>query len=213
MPPNKASIFTVGLTWKPGADYIEFPDRKISLGSKYPTITLSVTKGIHGLLGSDVDYTKWRIGISDEVDLKLSGQFNYNITIGGFFDAAKTFIPDYQHYLGNQTIFASQKLNSFQLAPYYKYSNTAPFQAALHAEYHLNGLLSNKIPGFKKLNWFFVVGANTLHTDQAVRYYETSFGIENILKVIRIDFVQGFEKEGGRPSGFRLALPIFQGNR
>ncbi|MDB5211621.1 MAG: hypothetical protein JWQ30_2448 [Sediminibacterium sp.] len=209
MPRNQAATFSAGIAWRPGMDYIELPDRKIGLGSKYPTLSATITKGINGLLGSDVDYTKWRIGISDELDLKLGGKFNYNVNFGGFFDAAKTFIPDYQHYLGNQTIFASRELASFQLAPYYKYSNTAKFNIAAHAEYHLNGLLSNKIPGFKKLNWYFVTGVNALHVDKAADYYELLFGIENILKVIRVDFVQGFEKAGGRPSGIRMALPFF----
>ncbi len=209
MPNNKASMLTVNITWHPGADYIEFPDRKVSIGSKAPTISASITKGINGFLGSDVDYTKWRVGISDELNLKLAGQFNYNIDFGGFFDAAKTYAPDYQHYFGNQTIFASRDLNSFQLAPYYKYSNTAKFNIAAHAEYHLNGFLSNKIPGYKKLNWFFVTGVNALHVDKGADYYELLFGIENILKVIRVDFVQGYESGGGRPSGFRLTVPLF----
>lgn len=209
MPRNQAATLSVGIAWRPGMDYLELPDRKIGLGSKYPTLSASITKGINGFLGSDIDYTKWRIGISDELDLKLGGKFSYNMNFGGFFDAAKTFIPDYQHYLGNQTIFASRELASFQLAPYYKYSNTAKFNIAAHAEYHLNGLLSNKIPGFKKLNWFFVTGVNALHVDKGTDYYELLFGIENILKVIRVDFVQGFEKGGGRPSGIRLALPFF----
>jgi hypothetical protein len=208
MPRNQASTFSVGITWRPGADYIEFPDRKISIGSKLPTITAGITKGINGFLGSDVDYTKWRIGISDELNLKLAGQFNYNINFGGFFDAAKTFIPDYQHYIGNQTIIASADLNSFQLAPYYKYANTAKFNIAAHAEYHLNGLLSNKIPGYKKLNWFFVTGANVLHIDNGTNYYEWMFGIENIFKIIRVDFVQGWETGGGKPSGIRITVPL-----
>ena len=209
MPRNQASTFSAGFTWRPGADYIEFPDRKVNIGSKYPTINASVTKGINGLFGSDVDYTKWRIGISDDINLKLAGQFNYNLSFSGFFDAAKTFIPDYLHYQGNQTIIATRELSSFQLAPYYKYSNTAKFNIAAHAEYHLNGLLSNKIPGFKKLNWFFVTGVNALHIDKTADYYELQFGIENILKVIRVDYVQGFETGGGKPSGIRLSLPIF----
>lgn len=208
MVPNKASTLTVGLTWLPGADYIEFPDRKINLGSDYPTITASVTKGIKGFLGSDVDYTKWRITVSDDLDLKLFGKFSYRITAGGFFDAKKVFIPDYQHYLGNQTVIASQELNSFQLVPYYQYSNTSGFQGTAHLEYHLNGLLSNKIPGFKKLNWFFVGGVNALHAGRSINYYEVFGGIENILKIFRVDFVQGFEKGGGRPSGFRIRIPM-----
>ena len=209
MPRNQASIFTAGIIWRPGADYIEFPDRKIGIGSDYPTFTASVTKGINGFLGSDVDYTRWRFGINDDLDLKLAGKFSYNIAASGFFDAARTFIPDWQHYLGNQTIFASRELSSFQLAPYYKYSNTSRFTVAAHAEYHLNGLISNKIPGFKKLNWFFVTGVNALHINNSSDYYELLFGIENILKIIRVDFVQGFESGGGRPSGFRVSVPFF----
>lgn len=210
MVPNKASTFSVSMVWFPGADYIEYPDRKVNIGSDYPTITATITKGIPGLLGSNVDYTKWRITVNDDLDLKLAGQLKYRFTFGGFFDAHKVFIPDYQHYLGNQTIFASQELNSFQLAPYYKYSNTSNFQGTAHVEYHLNGLLSNKIPGFKKLNWFFVGGANALHIGKGANYYEFFGGIENILKIIRVDFVQGFEEGGGRPSGFRLTIPIFR---
>lgn len=209
MPRNKAAILSLGFSWTPGAGYIELPNRKISLGSKYPTISAAITKGIHGLLGSDVDYTKWRININDELNLKLAGQFNYRITMGGFFDAHKLYIPDYQHYLGNQTIFASQELNSFQLAPYYLYSNISGFQATAHLEYHLNGLLSNQIPGFRKLNWFFVGGVNALHISTFSNYYEVFGGIENIFKIIRMDVVQGFEKGGRRPSGFRITVPLF----
>jgi hypothetical protein len=66
MPRHQASVLSAGITWRPGADYIELPDRKIGIGSKYPTISAGITKGINGLFGSDVDYTKWRVTISDE---------------------------------------------------------------------------------------------------------------------------------------------------
>ncbi len=210
MQRNKASILSIGINWLPGANYIEFPDRKVNIGSDYPTINASITKGIPNFLGSDVDFTKWRVSINDDLDLKLLGALNYRVSFGGFLDAKKVYAPDYQHYLGNQTIFASDALNSFQLAPYYLYSNTSSFQATAHVEYHMNGLLTNKIPGFKKLNWFFLGGVNALHTSDSVNYYEVFGGIENIFKVIRIDFVQGFAKNNGRPSGFRLTIPLFR---
>ena len=209
MPENRAAIASFGLTWRPGSKYIEFPDRKIGLRSKYPTFNASITKGISGLLGSDIDYTKWRIGISDNLDFKLLGLLNYRLSASGFLDAAKTFIPDYLHFNGNQTILAGQFLNSFQLLPYYRLSNTAKLNLEAHVEYHLNGFLTNKLPVMKKLNWFLVVGGNALHIDQQTDYTEAYFGIENIFKVLRVDFVQGFEKAGGRPSGFRISLPLF----
>jgi hypothetical protein len=205
---HQAAILTFGISWRPGSKYVEFPDRKVSLGSRYPTINASVTQGIKGLFGSDVDYTRWRLSVNDQLNLKLYGRFNYNLIAGGFLRANKTFIPDYHHFLGNQTALSSNFLNSFQLAGYYRYSNTATFNAAIHIEHHLNGFISNKIPGFKKLNWFFVTGANGLYLNNGTNYFEYFIGLENVFKVMRIDFVQGFEQTGLKPSGFRFSVPL-----
>lgn len=208
MPRNQSAVATLGITWRPGVKYMELPGRKIALGMNTPTFSVSLSKGIHGLLGSDVDYTKWQAGVSSDLDLKLGGRFQYRIGAGGFLQSDKVYMPDYIHFMGNQTVLASDYVTSFQLIPYYKYSNTEKFYATAHLQYHLNGLLSNKIPGFRKLNWHFVVGANALHLNNAGDYYETMFGIENILKIIRVDYVLGFEKGGGRPSGFRISVPL-----
>jgi len=208
MVRNKAVIATIGITWRPGAKYIEFPDRKINVGSKYPTFHLTLTKGIHGLLGSDADYTKWKAGINDNLNLKLGGRFSYRIEAGGFLNANKVFVPDYNQFSGNQTAIASPYLNSFQLLPYYVYSNTASFYSTAHAEYHLNGLLSNKIPGFRKLNWFFVSGANALYINNGTHYYETFFSVENIFKVMRLDIVQGYQQHQKTGWGVRFTFPL-----
>ena len=210
MVNNKASILTFGITWRPGSKYIEYPDKKVSIGSRYPIVNASITQGIKGLFGSDVDYTRWRLSVNDALNLKLFGRFNYNIVAGGFINANKTFIPDYQHFLGNQTAFSSTFLNSFQLAGYYRYSNTASFNSSVFIEHHLNGFISNKIPGFKKLNWFFVTGANGLYVDNGTNYIEYFIGLENIFKIMRVDFVQGFEQNGLKPSGIRLSIPFIQ---
>jgi hypothetical protein len=208
MVANQASMLTLTLRWRPGSKYIELPDQKINVGSKYPTMNASITKGIEGFLGSDVNYTKWNFGINDDLNLKLAGRINYSFNVAGFINAEKAFIPDYIQYQGNQLFIANNYMNTFQLAPYYQYSNTGNFNASGHVQYHLNGLITNKIPGFKKLNWFFVAGASALHIGPGNDYFESNFGIENIFKVIRIDYVQGYEKSGGRRSGLRLSMPL-----
>ena len=210
---HRAFIASVGLSWWPGAKYIEFPERKINIGSKYPTFNLLITQGVNGLMGSDVDYTKWQVSVSDDLNFKLAGLFRYSIEAGGFLNANKVFIPDYQHYLGNQTAIASQYMSSFQLMPYYQFSNTESFYAAAHAEYHLNGLLTNKIPGFRKLNWFLVAGANALQINNYSNYYEAFLSIENIFKVARIDVVQGFQKNSSTVTGIRFSTPILFSRR
>ena len=205
---HKAFIGTIGITWRPGAKYVELPDRKISIGSKYPTFNLSITKGIYGFIGSDIDYTQWHFSINDNLNLKLGGRISYKLEMGGFIDTTKVFAPDYQHYLGNETAIASQYLNGFQLLPYYQYSNTEKFYTAAHLEYHFNGLLTNKIPGFRKLNWFLVMGGNALYINDHSHYYEAFFSIENIFKIARLDVVQGFQPDGNKTTGIRFSFPL-----
>jgi hypothetical protein len=206
---HQAFTASVNITWRPGAKYIELPDRKIALGSKYPTFNLNITKGLATIFGSDVDYTKWKFSISDNLDFKLGGRFSYRLATGGFINANKLSIIDYTHFLGNETVLANTYLNSFQLMPYYQYSNTAKTYGEAHVEYHLNGLITNKIPLLRKWNWFFVLGGNGLYINQNSHYYEAFFGIENIFKVIRVDAIKSIDAAGTIATGIRVALPLF----
>lgn len=202
---HQALSASIDLKWQPGAKYIEFPDEKVNIGSRYPTFGLTVTKGIN-VLGSDVDYTKWIVNVSDDINFKIAGRLSYKLNIGGFLDSKKVFLPDYNHFNGNRSFAASEYLNSFQLMYYYQYSNTNKFYTTAHVEYHLNGLLSNKIPLLRKLNWFFVVGANGLYLNDNRQYYEYFFSVENIFKILRFDFVQTYEPNSTNTSGIRFSL-------
>jgi hypothetical protein len=60
-------------------------------------------------------------------------------------------------------------------------------------EHHFNGLITNKIPYFKKLNWNLVGGCNTYFIKENDRYEEVFVGLENIFKIFRLDFVTAFQ--------------------
>jgi hypothetical protein len=90
--------------------------------------------------------------------------------------------------------------------PYYKYSTDNPFFSTVHVEHHFNGLLTNKIPGFRKLNWFLVGGSNALYVNSQNKYVEAFVGLENIFKIIRLDFVMNFEPGLIQRTGFKLAI-------
>ncbi len=199
-PRHQAAVASVSVGWQPGAKYIEFPNRIVNMGSSYPTFTATFTQGLPHLFGSDVNYNKWTFNVKDDIDLKLAGRFSYNITTGGFINQKQLFTPDYQHYYGNRSVLVTDYLSTFLQARFYALSNTADFYTEAHAEYHLNGLLTNKIPLLKKWNWFFVVGGNTLLYKNR-QYAEYYFSIENILKVFRVDFIQTYNPQGSNTSG------------
>jgi hypothetical protein len=190
---HQAVIASAEISFKPGQRYIQFPRTKIPIGSKYPTFTLNYTKGIDAVLGSDVDFDKWSLGVFDDKNLKLAGTLKYKFSVGGFLNRKKVNIQDFQHFNGNQLAASSEYVNSFQLAKYYANSTTANLYGQGHLEHHFNGLLTNKIPLFKKLNWNLVAGANAFYVNSGNNYTEVFAGLENIFKVLRIDFVAAYE--------------------
>ena len=116
------------------------------------------------------------------------------------------FIQDFQHFNGNQIVSASEYVNSFQLASYYANSTTERFYAFGHVEHHLNGLLTNKIPLFRKLNWNMVVGSNAFFVNKNNNYIEIFGGLENILKTFRLDAVIGYDRNNNISTGLRLGF-------
>lgn len=201
---HQALILSATVSIKPGQRFIQFPHSKMPVGSKYPTFTLSYSKGIDKLLGSDVNFDKWRFMISDDRNFKLAGLLKYKIGVGGFLNDKKVAVPDYQHFNGNVGLMAGEYLNSFQVTGYYANSNMAPFYGFAHLEHHFNGMITNKIPLFKRLNWNLVAGGNGLYINDKNNYGEAFVGLENILKLLRVDFVAAY-RNGLRPvTGFRI---------
>jgi len=207
--PHQALVASLTVSYRPGTRYIELPDRKVNIGSKYPLFTLSYAKGIHNFLGSDIDFDRWRFGIQDNLNLKLAGEFLYNISVGGFLNNNIVETPDYQHFNGNRVTIATPYLNSFQLAPYYFKSNKEKFFAIGHIEHHFNGFLTNKIPLIQRLNLRLVGGINAFWVDKNNHYFEYFAGIENILKIFRIDYVFGYTEDGHYDSRIRLGIRAF----
>jgi len=205
MTRHQAFTLNFGLTWQPGARYIELPDQKINIGSKWPTFSLGYTRVFDEIVGSDVDYTKWRFSVTDIWRLKMFGVLNYRLGMGGFIESNKVEVPDYQHFNGNISTLATAYLNSFQILPIYQFSNTSKFYALAHVEHHFNGFLTNKIPGFRKLNWYLVGGVNTFHYS-STDYTEVFVGLENILKSFRLDYYWSFKDGKKFGNDFRIGL-------
>lgn len=208
IPFNKHQALVAGIrvSWQPKQRYIEYPWGKTAIGSSAPVFTIEYNKGIRDVLGSDVDFDKWQFSVADNMNFKMGGEFKYRIGVGGFLNNKSVSIPDLQHFNGNQTFYNIKYLNSFQLAPYYRYSNDEEFYAFGHAEHHFNGLLTNKIPLLNKLKWNLVVGANTFYVNKDNYYLEAFAGLENIFKLFRVDFVNAYQPGLGNKFGVRIGF-------
>jgi hypothetical protein len=208
---HKAAIATISLNYQPGWKYIQYPQQKAAVKGNAPLFGLSYSKGIAGIMGSRSDFDRWTVSVKDEFSMKLLGNIRYNVLAGGFLNKRYVGNPDMYHIMGNQTILSGQYLNSFQLAPYYRFSSIPSLYTEMHAEWHFNGWLTNKVPLFKRLNWHLVAAGNLMYINQNQYYGEYSVGLENIgfkfMKVLRVDLVAGYEQGKARPNyGLRLGL-------
>lgn len=213
-PLTKHDAFSVSamVYFKPGATYTEYPDKKVMHTGNAPLFILSYRKGIPNILNSVTDFDKWQFQIKDEMNLKRWGGLEYNVSFGGFISSKNVQIPDMKHLMGNQYILASSYLQSFQLAPYYLFSNTEKLYAELHVEYLLKGLLTNKIPLLRQAQWYFVLGNNTFYGQSKQYYTEAFIGIDNfgfkIFRMFRFDYIRGWDSYKQNYSGFRVGLKL-----
>lgn len=190
---HQAFVANASISFKPGQRYIQFPKRKVPIGSDYPTFSIGYSKGINGVFGSDVDFDKWNFDIQDDKNFKLLGLLKYKLSMGGFLNNKVVFLQDLKHFNSNAVRASSNYVNGFQLMNSYINSNTAKLYYETHLEHHFNGLITNKIPYFKKLNWNMVGGCNTYFINKNDRYEEVFVGLENIFKIFRLDFVTAFQ--------------------
>ncbi len=186
--------------------YYTRPNQKIILGSKYPTLGIQYRRGTKGILGSITDYDFLKLSIRDELNLKLFGKLSYYVGAGKYLRIGYLPFMDYYHFLGNQTIWSTFPVQSFQLLPYYQYStNDWYFEA--HAEHHFGGFILNKIPLVRRLKLTEVVGVNYLMTDAVPSYYEIYFGVDKF-GLIRVDFAFAYMQNAKVSAGLRIGLRL-----
>ena len=179
---------------------------KTHVSSALPVAELKLTTGIKGFLDGDYDYFRLQFDLYDRLPIFPIGFSTYLVQLGRIWGDVP--FPIAKIHEGNET-HAFNK-HAFNLMNYQEFVSDR--YAAISFEHHFHGLFFNKIPLFRKLQLREVVGAKCLwgdidiekhnqfkfpHTMQSLdgkTYTEVSAGIENILKIIRVDGVWRFKK-------------------
>ena len=210
-PTDQAFTIDMSLRIRFQQRYLRIP-QKVIVGSKYPDFLIHYRKGIPDIFGSDVDYDLLEFSVRDHFRLGLLGNSNYRITFGDFVRNNKMSFVDYKHYSGNTTIFKNTSFNSFQLLDYYTNSTNKTY-LEFHFEHHFDGWIINKIPLVRKTALREIAGFHLLSNEYNKYYMEVNFGLDNIFKVFRVDFITSFDKDRKLMNGFVIHIPfLFSGN-
>lgn len=167
---------------------------------KYPIIGLLYENSFSGILNSNINFHRLKLQLEQQIRLKKWGYLGYRIEVGKLWGTVP--YPFLEVPTGNQNIMNDDR--AFNLMNYMEFANDE--YLILHLEHHFDGLIFNRIPGVNKLKLrSFVFGRilfGRLNADNREKTYifppelkmmdkpyaEVGFGIENILKVSRIDF-------------------------
>ena len=167
---------------------------------KYPSVSFDYIFGQKGFLDSGFDYQRASIRVEHQQKTNRWGYLSYLVEGGKIWGTVPyTFlgIP-----FGNQAILTDRA--SFNMMNYLEFASDE--YVSVHLEHHFEGLFLNRIPGVRvlKLREFILAKAfagrlsdknnekywafpERLHAIEEP-YFEVGFGIENILKLGRVDF-------------------------
>ena len=206
---NQAFKIGVGLSYDFGTRYETYPDRRVYLPSKWPTLSINYTKSIVGVFGADADYDLLAARLQKtKVPLGRYGQLSFDISGGTFLSADRVYYTDYRHFNGTQTRISDQQQRTFLLLDYYRHSTAEDF-VEIHTEYNLSSMLTSKIPLLRKLKLQEIVGLHYLNTTEVAHYGETHCGLQ--WQNLRIIYARSFGAEPDlRGKGaIRIGLRLF----
>jgi hypothetical protein len=196
----QALISTLTLTYTPGQKYMKEPNRKVILGSKWPSFYMTYERGIPGIFGSDVNHEYGRAGIMQTFKIGTIGTSSYHVLAGKFLSSKVLMEPDFKFQRRSDPIWFSNPLYSFQGFDTLLRSKDIFYEA--HFVHHDNGAIINKIPFMKKTRIGLVMGVGALYVKEfAYQHYEVLAGLERTFKFskrrLRIG-VYGVVSDGNR---------------
>ncbi|HEX8350456.1 MAG TPA: DUF5686 family protein [Hymenobacter sp.] len=188
---------------------VQSQNRRYPVGvMKWPVFTLRYTLGLDDFLRSDFKYHKLTFRVNQSVRLGQLGRTDY-ILDASYIPSTVPY-PLLKTHLGNQSPFYN--VGAFNLMRYFEYVSDR--YVSLQFENHFEGFLVNSVPALKQLNWRLVatgsilygrvsnanrtitppvsLGGEPLPTFQSLGrlpYAEIGYGVENIFKIVRVDFL------------------------
>jgi len=180
--PYQATISSIRLSYTPAQKFMTEPNRKVILGSKYPTFSLHHRRGWNGPFGSDVDFDQLEFTISQDLQLGTFGNSNYRIRTGKFLNTKDLRFIDLKRFSESNPFLYSDPLNTFQLLE--EEVTTTDLYFEIHHLHHFNGALVNNIPLVKKLRVRAVAGGGLLWMkENNFQYQEVIAGLERVFKL------------------------------
>jgi hypothetical protein len=205
-PEHNALILDLTIDIRPWRRYLIRNGEKRYLRSKGPSFSLNYKDGL-GFAG-DVDYAMLQGNVRQNMNLGPRSNFEYFVNGGGFINKKQMFFPDYRHFMGNEFFFQyAYPPDQFRMLQYYRYSTTSWFFQA-HATWTLQHFALTRIEALRITGISETIQLHYLKAPTIRNYTEVVYGIDNILRVIRLEAVAQFHGSHFKRMGWRIGTSI-----
>jgi Family of unknown function (DUF5686)/CarboxypepD_reg-like domain len=206
--------FGGSIRWAPNEKFYQGKTERSTIATKYPVLTLFYRGGFKGVLGGQYDFHNLAFKANKYFYLNPIG-FS-DVTLEGGYIFGKLPYTLLEIHRANQSY--SYQLPSYNLMNFLEFVSDR--YVALNWQHQFGGFFLNRIPLIKKLKWREVVsykalygglrdenvptkqngqilfptetssGRTLMNTLEAKPYVEVSFGVSNVFKIFRIDYVR-----------------------
>lgn len=206
------SEFEIKLRWAPKEKFTQTKWNRFRVQPEHPVFTLTHTASAKGFLGSDYNYQRTEFSFEKRFWFSAFGYTDCIMKAGKVWNE----VPFPLLIMPNANLSYTIQEESYDLMNAMEFFNDEYFSWDL--SYYMNGLIFNRIPLIRKLNWREVISCKGLfgrlsnenrpdplntgslykfpyendsyHYLDGTPYVEVGIGIENIFRVLRIDYVR-----------------------
>jgi len=199
----------IQITWLPFQKYYYKKNKKIVLGTKFPTVNIIYRKGVPKLFQSEVNFDYLEVGVNDEFSVPHLGKSKWNVQLGSFLNKENLRVIEWKYFRGSDRGFFSNPLTSLQLLGPTLLTQNSFFRA--NYVHSFDGNILNKIPIINRLGLQLSGGAASLIIpDVGYQHLEVFLGISRPFKIFGglvkfgVFIASSINSENGLESEFKL---------
>jgi hypothetical protein len=205
-PQHNATILDLTATIRPWRRYLIRNGEKRYLRSRGPSFVVNYKSGL--AFAGDVDYSLLQGTIRQNLKLGPRGNLEYFVNGGGFLSKKQMYFPDFRHFMGNEFFFQyAYPPDQFRMLPYYTYSTASRFFQA-HATFSTQRFMITRIEALRTTGISETLQLHYLSVPTIRNYSEVVYGIDDILRVLRLEAVAQFHGTHFQGMGWRFGTSI-----
>jgi len=201
-----AALINLGIVWRPGLEYQMNGKEKTVIENSAPTIMASIRTGLPNIGESASDFTALEASYERRFSNGRKGDVDLLVRGGAFLNREVVDFPDYKHFATSElTLTSLDPIGSYRLLPYYLESTNKEY-LEVYAHYQFRKFLLTQIWKLHLLGLKEDLFVNYLYTPTSENYTELGYSIDNIFRVLRVEFVSSFRDFKYDDFGVRISI-------